>query len=493
MRRNRTKPKQQRIRSFFPDLDAGIDDGYGLGQNEDDSGLLFTRPKLSAFPTDTAEIRLSLLQKKDKRTAVFANPRFFSLELQRTPSPFRRVALLDYSMSKYEFRNVIESLKTNTSVRFIKLYCPADDADDTVAPAIASLLSADSNLQGLHITSDHSLHLKIISVLVQALRDNTSLRSLKIFQDGMQSKDVAPLFELFKSQPHLTSISLRSSFFDASLGPMLCCAQSLRRIALPGCPIGDALVDLFRSLKNNQTLTCLNLSCTDATFEAYQELAEMLKINRTVQHLNFSRNPISVFSMEEPIQFADALSECTLTRLFLARCEFSDTMMTHILKAVTLNSFIGVLDLSSNPLTSLVDATRILSDLLRVNSTLQGLSLRATKLLPNELSQIANDLCINTTLHFLDVSWNCFSPATVDSFVRTMRTNSSLTELASDDTIREMIRPALQLNKHNHLKHALLFDLLLPTCGDLILNLGVDLPASVPQPTCSGSNFQISL
>ncbi|KAF0467842.1 RNI-like protein [Gigaspora margarita] len=209
------------------------------------------------------------------------------------------------------------------------------------------------------------------------------------------------IVKLLFNYKNTTITLLDLSYFKLSseevraLTDILCKNNRLISLKLSDCNLDSEKVKILaETLYKNTTLLSLNLSVNDLGFVGAKLIAEILNKNTTITSLELSYN-----------QFA--LSE-----------------------AICKNNVLTYLDISNNRLSS--EGVDVLSDALCKNTSLIDLRLSGTLqdiFYKNTFCTLAEVLCKNVTLKFLDLSYNQLNYKYSKILIEALRENSTLTHL----------------------------------------------------------------
>ena len=153
--------------------------------------------------------------------------------------------------------------------------------------------------------------------LVEALKNNTTLTSLKLENNQIGNAEVNILVEAFKNNKTLTELTFALNYIgdegaEASAG-IIKYNKTLRTLKLSNNQFcDDGAKALAKAFKNNTTLTDLDLSFNHMSNEGIRALAKALKNNKTLVKLNLNGN---LFDEEGAKAFAKTL-------------KFNSTLMT---------------------------------------------------------------------------------------------------------------------------------------------------------------------
>ena len=232
---------------------------------------------------------------------------------------------------------------------------------------------------------------------------------------------------------------------------------------------------LCELLENNSYITKLNMCDNHIGDEELKTLSEALKVNKSINILWLDSN---LFEKEGIIALSEALKvNTTLTDLSLWGNKFNTGLIT-LNEALAKNKSIIKLDLSyltsfNNILKTYININysdeinfklkwiQSLSDALKVNSTIEELSLNSNNIHDDEFIILSEALKVNNTLtelnliendigkgiktlckylnnsniNTLDLSMNCIGLKDLNLLSETLKTNTTLTDLKLNDNL----------------------------------------------------------
>ncbi|KFH68943.1 hypothetical protein, variant [Podila verticillata NRRL 6337] len=248
--------------------------------------------------------------------------------------------------------------------------------------------------------------------------------SFELATGSMGGKEFARLAEALKNNSTLTTLDLRGNSIGdngaQALSETLKTNSTLTTLDLRGNSIGDnGAQALSKTLKTNSTLTILDLQENSIGDSGAQALAEALKINSTLSTLHFKRNSIGDNG-------AQALSEALKT-----------------------NSTLTTLNLWCNLIGPY--GARMLSEALKTNSTLCTLDLQENSIRDNGAQELSEALKANLTLTTLHLSYNAIRDNGAQALAEALKTNSTLTTLeltgnSIGDNGAQALAEALKIN-----------------------------------------------
>ncbi|KAG0052970.1 hypothetical protein BGZ83_001846 [Gryganskiella cystojenkinii] len=187
-----------------------------------------------------------------------------------------------------------EALKTDTSL--ISLSLEHNLIKDNGAQALGEALKTNTTLTFLSLR-DNWIGCSGFHALAEALKINSSLTSLVLENTSMAVTGAHALGEALKTNTTLTYLNLRSNSIGDSgcqaLGEALKINTTLVSLDLGGNAIGDSGAQaLGNALKTNKSLTTLVLWAESIKSSGAQALGEALKTNTTLTSLSLMGNPI---------------------------------------------------------------------------------------------------------------------------------------------------------------------------------------------------------
>ena len=159
---------------------------------------------------------------------------------------------------------------------------------------------------------------------------------------------------------------------------------------------------LAEVIKRNSTITHLNLSSNLLGLGDWTALAEAIKHNSTIRQLDLSENRFGVD--DSNIVLADAIKHnSTMTHLNLSCNFFGLGDCTALAEAIKHNLTIRQLDLSGSCI-GFGDCTIVLADAIKHNSTITHLNLSCNRLRLEGCTALAEAIKHNSTIRQLDLS-----------------------------------------------------------------------------------------
>lgn len=237
--------------------------------------------------------------------------------------------------------------------------------------------------------------------LLEALKDNTSARSMFLRNASLDFKAQQALSEVFEQNRHLDTIAIknvRSGNEAMTVPASLFQSTSVKSLSLQKVRIGaSGCVQLTTMLRTSQTLTSLSLEQV--------ELKGSLK------------------SISEAIANSQSLKKLTLKGN-----RFSQDEIEELLQAIGCNRSLKRVDLEALDLSG--KHANALADMMARNQHLQQLSLRKNDLDGSATNVFMREgLCRNTSLRDLFLTFNPIGDDGAQAIVTAMQQNTSLKHL----------------------------------------------------------------
>ena len=195
--------------------------------------------------------------------------------------------------------------------------------------------------------------------------------------------------------------------------------------------ISDAhIVALAEALKQNTSLTELDLSSNHISDQGAADLAEALKQNMSLTELNLSANDISAqgaAALAEALKQNTSLTQLNLSQRYLSSNSISAQGAAALAEALKQNSSLTQLDLSNNGISD--QGAADLAEALKQNTILTQLYFYGSFIGDQDAAALAEALKQNTSLTQLDLSRNCISAQGAADLAEALKQNTSLTQL----------------------------------------------------------------
>lgn len=364
-----------------------------------------------------------------------------------------------------------------------------DFSEEDFAYILDSLTSPHSSLEILQLwrlglDENHG------QAIADALRGNTKLRELNLFDNRLKNPGALAILQALKTNENLTSLSLRSNGIDGSdelttaLKDVLENHPKLMSLNLSftfnGCsfPTHNDINAIAEALKVKNTLRSLNLSETtgsewtdkkvyffvcklpraadddnlaSAGDESFSNLASALEQNTSLTTLNLA---VTDLCDERAIIIAEVLKKNrSLISIDLAQNFIQYSGLQAIAEALKINTTLKELILAENaPDRGQASGFQVLAQALADNKTLTTLDLSSNQLEDGDVQAIAQALTLNTTLRSLNLAHNFLQYESLAAIADALKVNTALTSLdlsstQLEDTDGQAIAHALTLNR----------------------------------------------
>ena len=272
-----------------------------------------------------------------------------------------------------------------------------------------------------------------IACLTEAMKVNTTLTQLLLYDNNIGAADATSLAEAMKVNTTLTQLDLSYNGIGAagaaSLAEVIKVNKTLTQLTLQDSNIGAAgAAFLAEAMEVNTTLTQLNLTFDRISPAGTASLAEAVKVNTTLTQLDLTSINIDVAGAAS---LAEALKVNTsLTELILRYNDVAAVGSSSLAEAIKINTTLTQLDLFDNALGDAGAAS--FAEVLKVNRTLTQLDLGANQFGAAGAALLAKAMKDNTTLTHLRLSADRIGDAGAASLAEAMKVNSTLTQLWVD-------------------------------------------------------------
>ncbi|GJQ14896.1 hypothetical protein GpartN1_g6687.t1 [Galdieria partita] len=288
--------------------------------------------------------------------------------------------------------------------------------------------------------------LKSLAITCKRISNAQLLRLLKILKKSLQS--CYALLDAQWTEPHFSDIldflqrrriSLKASFdylslqisptSDVPFEPLWMTDET--SLYLDNGKIdSNGLKYLSEALKENHTLTELNIGANNITSEGAKYLSEALKANDTLTRLDIGGNTFSgnTITSEGAKYLSEALKENdTLTRLNLHNNNITSEVVQYLSEALKENHTLAKLDISRNNITS--EGAKCLSEALKENQTLTELYIDVNNITSEGAKYLSEALKENDTLTRLDIGGNNITSEGAQYLSEALKENDTLTRL----------------------------------------------------------------
>ena len=433
----------------FPEALKKLDEFFtGMDETMDDYGLFSLSESLK---TNTTLTNLNLEGNEIDRCATFylseslkTNATLTTLNLRGTSvshfgSKCLSLALktngtltsLNLSHSGISAHALSEGLKVNTALTSLDL--ASNGIDDNAAKALFDVLLVNATLTTLHL-GWNKIGAKGTQYICEALARNNTLTSLDFSWNEIGGAGALFFSEALQSNRALNDLNL--NFIRTDERGAIC---------------------LFDALKRNTTLSTMDLTGLGAAFRSskkithvpFYQLSDALKVNTTLSCLRLGQCGIRSHS-DAQLFFTSLMDNKTLKELDLNQASGARFKMPP--EFLANNTALTHLNLSSS-LCEDLSALAPFFEGLTVNSTLTTLKLRKFQVMDSngststigdsECELISETLKVNTTLTDLDLSVNSIGEVGIKCIMEALKVNNSLKLL---DLCCQQVRHRFQTN-----------------------------------------------
>lgn len=194
------------------------------------------------------------------------------------------------------------------------------------------------------------------AALKDMLEQNITLARLYLWETKIEHKGVKHIAEGLKRNRRLAKLVLTSNKVGEeggqALGKALAVNKSLRELNLRDCSLGSqSAIALARGLAHNPRLCKLLLSNNKIGSDAGEALAEMLRTNTALEVLDLNKNAIQDEGLGPIVH--SLRNNASLKKLWMKENKLSDDVVGKLLSdCVRMNQTIESLNFSDNPLTT---------------------------------------------------------------------------------------------------------------------------------------------
>ncbi len=211
-----------------------------------------------------------------------------------------------------------------------------------------------------------------IQLVSNALRQNTTIKSLSLANNYLKPEDATPITNALQTN------------------------TTLQELSLYGNALGDSGIQTITdALITSQTLLSLNLSCIKFKTAGCEAIAHALKHNRTLLSLGLSQNELKAPDLA--VIFDALESNSTLKALHLGYNQLGDFGARKLARALETNTTLESLYLGMNGIGS--EGAQVIASALSPN--IKNLTLNNNLLSPQDIAHVIEALKTNYTLEYL--------------------------------------------------------------------------------------------
>lgn len=251
------------------------------------------------------------------------------------------------------------------------------------------------NLESLVIDDSSTFNPVKTKLLVNALKKNNKIKSIKLSGCFFDRKDLREIISALESNENLEIVNLSFKCLTTDIAPEIISLVEnknfkLKNLNLSGNTLSsDTINKISKSLKNNNTLKTLNLTNTNLCFSnLINYVGDILKNNNSLESLYLGNNRLDHKRLKRI--FNSLAKNTTIKSLDLTANILKSENVPIICKRLAENRALISLNLSDNNF--LVQDVKNLIDGLKDHCTLQNLDISGNVLTINEIYQLKNYL-----------------------------------------------------------------------------------------------------
>ena len=363
----------------------------------------------------------------------------------------QELIISDYS---FPFKLFVKALQVNGTLTHLLI--PFSTIGDQDIVSLANMLRVNKTLTTVRLTANGFVRAHNVQQLADSLMVNKTVNYLMFGGNAWGNDAVRILTGYMKRSESLSSLNLRcSDIGDAgatALAEVLRTNTTLNSLGLcynPG--IGNpSVMSLCEALKVNTTLSSLDLSGTGISDAGVLSLVEVLKTNTS------SLTSLLLSDIEISRQSIKSIAEVLRVNSTLKKLKFKGNKVgvggaKLIAESLKVNTTLKLLSLSRNGIKA--PCGHLFSDALKVNGTLESLTLAENDLGVHGAQLLSEGLKVNTSLRHLDLSGNSIGTKGAESIAETIRVHASMTGLKLSwngigDAGANKVSEALKVNVH---------------------------------------------
>ena len=315
------------------------------------------------------------------------------LQALKRNSNLKKLNLSDNNMTGKVVYDLADVIANNTSLEW--LYLGGNNLQSS-AGVILQALKGDSNVKVLDL-NDNNMSEEVASDLADVIKNNAQLEELRLFNNKLQSSCTV-ILQALKRNSNLKTLNLNGNNMTGKvvydLADVIANNTSLEGLYLGSNNLQSSAGVILQTLKGVSNVKFLDLSDNSMSEEVASDLADVIKNNVQLEELRLFNNKLQ--------------SSCTV-----------------ILKALKRNSNLKTLNLNDNMTGKVVYD---LADVIANNTSLEGLYLRGNNL-QSSAGVILQTLKGVSNVKFLDLSDNSMSEEVASDLADVIKNNVQLEEL----------------------------------------------------------------
>ncbi|KAF9130296.1 hypothetical protein BGW39_003257 [Mortierella sp. 14UC] len=300
--------------------------------------------------------------------------------------------------------------KNSTALETINISGAAISASDAKLLARLIRSSDTANIKILKLARN-AISQQAVKYIFEAWKYNQTITSISLSRSGINDKTVKYISKVLAKNETIRELDLSSNRITATGMELLAegllynralvrlCLQS-NNIKLAGAP------SLARLLTKNRVLRHLNVGSNGLGSEGCVMIADAVRFNRTLNSLSLDMNEMG--PRGATAMAAALVSNRHLTYLYLPHNNIGDQGLLEICQSLKRNKSLIGLDLELNNIgyaQSLVGMTA-LGDVLRINKTLREINLAYNLFSGDAISELMKGVAANSTLESINFT-NC--------------------------------------------------------------------------------------
>ena len=321
---------------------------------------------------------------------------------------------------------ILQALKDNSQLKFLNLN--NNNMSEKVAEDLANVIRNNSGLEQLYL-SDNGLK-SSASIILQALKDNSQLKSLNLNNNNMSGKVVEDLADVIRNNSVLEQLCLSDNDFKLSAIVILKALKNVYKLKILNLNNNNMTTKIVQHLanviKNNACLKQLFLSNNDLKTSAIVIL-RVLRDNSQLKILDLSKNKMTGQVSEDLANVIE--TKLGLEQLYLSHNDLKASAIV-ILQALKGNRHLEILDLNNNNMTG-----QVLKDL--TNVIKNNLGLQQLRLSNNDLGSsaivILQALTEHAQLNVLDLRGNNMTGEAALALANFIKNSLGLRQLGLSD------------------------------------------------------------
>ena len=318
---------------------------------------------------------------------------------------------------------IAEVLQVNGTLQ--KLDMSHNEICNDGAIALSEGLKSNSTLVDLDVSWNY-ITCKGASAFGEALEVNDALQKLDISDNRISDDGAIALSECLEANSTLIELKMSSNNISCKVADKkFYMNNALQKLDISSNKISDdGTIALSDCLRANTTLREVKMSGNNVTLKIISAIAKSIEVNYSIlQKLDISNSKISDSGI---IAFSKYL-HISLTELDISGNDITYQGASAIAKFMQMNTTLQKLNISNNTISD--NGAVAFCEFLKTNATLTELSMLGNSITCKGARAIAEAMQINTTLQTLDISANEISDDGAMAFSEFLKINAALTEL----------------------------------------------------------------